>query len=164
MAQLTEPVKLAITQALACFDTPTQVADMVKEEFGIVITRQQASQYDASKTTGKTMSKKLRAIFEETRKAFLESTADVPVAQQSYRLRVLQRMLLKAERSGNMALVAQLLEQAAKETGGLFTNRRELTGKNGGPLKNELTGAEGAPLIPSNPQDAAKAYQALMAE
>ncbi len=135
MAQLPDPVKLAITQALACFDTPTQVAEFVKDEFGIVITRQQASQYDASKTTGKSMSQKLRAVFEATRAAFLESTADIPIAQQSYRLRVLQRMLTKAEKQGNMAMVAQLLEQAAKESGGAFTNKRELTGKDGAPLQ-----------------------------
>ena len=32
-------------------------------------------------------------------------------------------------------LVAQLLEQAAKESGGAFTNRRELTGARGGPIQ-----------------------------
>lgn len=157
MAQLTEPVKLAITQALACFDTPTQVADFVKEEFGIVITRQQASQYDATKTTGKSMSKKLRAVFEATRAAFLESTADIPIAQQSYRLRVLQRMLTKAEKQGNMAMVSQLLEQAAKESGGAFTNKRELTGKDGRPLMPQPA----APL-PTDPIEAAAVYQQYM--
>jgi hypothetical protein len=157
MAQLTEPVKLAITQALACFDTPTQVADFVKEEFGIVITRQQASQYDATKTTGKSMSKKLRAVFEATRAAFLESTADIPIAQQSYRLRVLQRMLTKAEKLGNMAMVSQLLEQAAKESGGAFTNKRELTGKDGKPLMPQPAGP-----LPADPIEAAAVYQQYM--
>ena len=38
-----------------------------------------------------------------------------------------------------MPLVAQLLEQAAKETGGAFTNRRELTGKGGGPIASQIT-------------------------
>jgi len=60
------------------------VADFVKEEFGIVITRQQASQYDATKTTGKSMSKKLRAVFEATRAAFLESTADTQVRPRQH--------------------------------------------------------------------------------
>lgn len=156
MAQLSEPIKLAITQALACFDTPTQVADFVKEEFGIVITRQQASQYDASRTTGRTMSKKLRAIFEATRAEFLKSTADIPIAQQSYRLRVLQRQLQKAEKLGNMTMVAQLLEQAAKEAGGAFTNRREVTGRDGKPLMPQV-----GPL-PSDPIEAAAVYQQYM--
>ena len=35
---------------------------------------------------------------------------------------------------GNIALAAQLFEQAAKEAGDSYTNRRELTGKNGAPL------------------------------
>lgn len=157
MTKLTEPMKLAITQALACFDTPTQVVELVKEEFGITITRQHASQYDATKTTGKTMSKKLRAVFEATREAFLKSTADIPIAQQSYRLRVLQRQLLKSEKQGNTAMVSQLLEQAAKESGGAFTNRRELTGKDGKPLMPAAPGP-----LPSDPIEAAAAYQQFM--
>ncbi len=40
-------------------------------------------------------------------------------------------MAVKAEDQGNMVLAAQLLEQAAKEMGNAFTNRRELTGKDG---------------------------------
>lgn len=164
MAALKDNVKLAIVQALACYDTPTQVAEMVKLEFGIEIQRQQVAVYDPTKAAGKKLSAKLKAIFEETRAAFLEMKTEIPIAQQAVRLRALQRELERAQSRGNSALVMQLCEQAAKEKGGVFTNKRELTGANGGPLKSELTGAEGAPLIPTNPQEAAKAYAQLMAE
>jgi hypothetical protein len=40
----------------------------------------------------------------------------------------------RVQGQGNMALAAQLIEQAAKESGGAFTNRREMTGKDGAPL------------------------------
>ena len=40
-------------------------------------------------------------------------------------------MATAAEDRGNMPLAAQLLEQAAKEMGNAFTNRHELTGKDG---------------------------------
>ena len=163
MAALKEPVKMAIVQALACFDTPSQVVELVKQEFGLTITRQQVATYDPTKTTGKNLSKKLVALFEATRAAFLAMKAEIPIAQQAFRLRAVQRELERAQARGNSAMVLQALEHAAKETGGLFTNRRELTGAGGGPLKNELTGPEGAPLIPTNPQEAAKAYQQLMA-
>lgn len=143
MATLTEPVKLFVVQALACFDTPSQVAAAVKETFGVEITRMQASTYDFGKPTCRGLSKKLVEVFESTRTAFLAEQASIPIAQQSYRLRVLQRMLVKAEQQGNMALVAQLLEQGAKESGGAFTNRRELTGARGGPIQQaNLTPAE----------------------
>lgn len=134
MAALKDPVKLAIVQALACYDTPSQVVDLVKQEFGITLPRQQASMYDPTKPAGKKLSAKLRAVFEQTRKAFLEDVTTIPVAQQAYRLRLLQRNIERAETRGNSAMVAALLEQAAKEIGGAFTNRRELTGKGGGPI------------------------------
>ncbi|KCY24821.1 phage domain protein, partial [Acinetobacter baumannii 1042969-1197] len=35
----------------------------------------------------------------------------------------------------NPVIVPSLLEQAAKEVGGLYTNRKEITGKDGGPVQ-----------------------------
>lgn len=143
MAILTENVKLVIVQSLACFDTPSQVAEAVKQEFGVEVSRMQVALYDPTKGTGKNLSAKLRAIFAETREKFLADVSAIPIAQQSYRLRVLQRALTKVEKQGNTAMVAQLLEQAAKESGGAFTNRRELTGARGGPIQQaNLTPAE----------------------
>ncbi|RYG06026.1 MAG: DUF2280 domain-containing protein [Burkholderiales bacterium] len=134
MAILTDNIKLVIVQALACFDTPSQVAEAVKQEFGVEVSRMQVALYDPTKGTGKNLSAKLRAIFAETRDKFLADVSTIPIAQQAYRLRVLQRTLAKAEKQGNSSMVSQLLEQAAKESGGAFTNRRELTGKGGAPL------------------------------
>ncbi len=129
MAALKEQVKLAITQALACYDTPTQVVELVKQEFGLTIPRQQASAYDPTKAAGRNMSAKLKAVFAETRKAFLGMKAEIPIAQQAVRLRALQREFERAQSRGNTAMVSQLLEHAAKEMGGAFTNKRELTGQ-----------------------------------
>lgn len=134
MAILTDNIKLAIVQALACFDSPSQVAEAVKLEYGVEVTRMQVALYDPTKSTGQKVSAKLKAIFEETRAKFLADVSTIPIAQQAYRLRVLQRSLAKVEKQGNTSMVSQLLEQAAKEAGGAFTNRREITGKGGGPL------------------------------
>ena len=46
MAALSPEVKAFIVQALACFDTPTQIASQVKQEFGLDISIQQVSSYD----------------------------------------------------------------------------------------------------------------------
>lgn len=134
MATLTDDVKAFVVRALACFDTPTQVASAVKEEFGLEVTRMQVSTYDPNKHMGRNLSKKWREIFDATRKAFLDDQASIPIASQSFRLRALDRLYQNAAARGNAALAAQLLEQAAKESGGSFTNRREMTGKNGAPL------------------------------
>ena len=134
MSALTEPVKIAIVQGLACLDTPTQVVAHLKNEFGLLVPRQQVASYDPTKATGAKLSQKLRAIFHATRKQFLADVSTIPISQQAYRLRVLQRNLERADQRGNAAIVTSILEQAAKELGGAFTNRRELTGKNGQPL------------------------------
>ncbi|WP_095068000.1 DUF2280 domain-containing protein [Pseudomonas sp. Irchel 3A18] len=124
MAALRSEVKAYIVQALACFDTPSQVAEAVKTEFGIVITRQQCESHDPTKYAGKGLAQKWADLFHECRKRFREETADIPIANRAYRLRALGRMAEKAENMKNMALTAQLLEQAAKECGDVFVNRR----------------------------------------
>ena len=118
MATLTEDLKVFIVQALACYDSPSTVAAAVKEQFGVVVSRQQVESYDHTKASSKGVAKKLVALFDETRARFLEGVAAVPVAKQVYRLRVLQRSLERAEKQGNAALVLQILEQSAKELGG----------------------------------------------
>ncbi|KAK52530.1 DUF2280 domain-containing protein [Bordetella bronchiseptica] len=134
MAKLNEATQRFIVQALACYDTPTQVAEAVKEEFGIEINRQQAASYDPTKVTSKALAKKWRDLFAATRKAFLEQVSEIPIANQAYRLRQLDRIAVEAMRRKNVVLAAQIIEQAAKETGGMFTNKREMTGAGGAPL------------------------------
>lgn len=136
MAKLTEAVQRFIVQALACYDTPTQVAEAVKEEFGIEITRQQAASYDPTKALGRTLSRKWRDLFHETRERFRKEVAEIPIADQAFRLRQLHRMVQDAMKRKNMVLAAALLEQAAKETGGMFTNKRELSGPGGKPMEH----------------------------
>jgi len=137
MAALKPEVKAFIVQAVACFDQPSTVADAVKKEFGITVSRQQVESHDPTKVSGRGLAEKWKALFAETRKAFLEDTAEVGISHKAVRLRALERMAQKAESMGNMALAAQLLEQAAKECGGAYTNRvrQELTGKDGAPIE-----------------------------
>ncbi|WP_085599423.1 MULTISPECIES: DUF2280 domain-containing protein [unclassified Pseudomonas] len=120
MAALKDEVKRFIVQALACFDTPTQVVQAVKETFGLDVTRQQCELYDPTKYAGRDLGVKWRTVFEDTRKRFREDTADIPIANRAFRLRGLARM---AENMRNLALTAQLYEQAAKECGDMYVNR-----------------------------------------
>ncbi len=124
MAVLRSEVKAFIVQALACFDTPSQVAEAVKTEFGIAITRQQVESHDPTKYAGQKLAKKWADLFHECRKRFREETSDIPIANRAFRLRVLERMAAKTENSKNYSLTAQLLEQAAKEVGDVYVNRQ----------------------------------------
>lgn len=129
--KLSDEVKAFVVQSLACFDGLAVVVAAVKKEFGVEISRQLCESHDPTKKAGAKLGDRWRVLFEETRKAFLEDTAGIAISHRAVRLRALQRMSEKAETQGNMVLAASLLEQAAKEVGDSFTNRRELTGKDG---------------------------------
>lgn len=124
MAALTTEVKTFITEALACFDSPSQVSEAVKKEFGLTVTRQRCEAYDPTKSASKGLGKKWRELFYETRERFKRDTEDIAIANRAYRLRSLGRIALRAEEMRNLALAMQALEQAAKEMGDAYVNRR----------------------------------------
>ncbi|TWB61680.1 hypothetical protein FBZ98_1011025 [Rhizobium sp. ERR 922] len=136
---LKDEVKTFIVQSLACFDTPSVVVEAVRKEFGATITRQSVEGYDPTKKAGSNLAEKWRLLFEETRKTFLEDTASIAISHRAVRLRALQRMAEKAEGQGNMVLASSLLKQAAEEVGGAYTNRREITGKDGKDLPTPVS-------------------------
>ena len=133
MAALSSEVKAFIVQALACFDTPSQVAEAVKREFSVEVSRQQVESHDPTKRCSKTLAKRWVEMFHDARKRFREETVEIPIANRAYRLRALGRMAEKAENMKNMALTAHLLEQAAKEVGDVYVNRQT---KNENPHEN----------------------------
>lgn len=134
MAALKEPVKIFIVQSLACFDTPQQVADAVKQEYGIEVSRSQCQVYDPTKYSGRNLSKKLKDLFERTRTDFRENIEDIAIANKAFRLRELQKMYDDSGR--NKRAKQNLLKQAYQETDARIT-RQEITGKDGGPIQQE---------------------------
>lgn len=130
MARLKAEIQTFVVEALACFKTPQQVADLVKEDFGLRVDRRQVEHYDPSK--GKKPANKWITLFWETRQAFKERTREIPIQYAQYRLQELQDMYLRARRMGNLILAQSILEQAAKEAGDAFTNRKQLDVTSGG--------------------------------
>jgi hypothetical protein len=124
MAALRDEVKAFVVQALACFDTPSQVVASVKAEFGLEVSRQQCEAYDPTKYVGRNLHAKWKTLFEDTRKRFREETAEIPIANRAFRLRALSRMADKAETMRNIPLAVQIIKQAAKEVGDVYINRR----------------------------------------
>lgn len=124
MASLNNEVKAFIVQALACFDTPSQVSAAVKEEFKLEVSRQQCEAHDPTKRAGRDLAKRWVTLFHDTRTRFREETADIPIANRAFRLRALGRIVEKAETMRNLALALQVLEQAAKEVGDVYVNRQ----------------------------------------
>ncbi|WP_119048125.1 DUF2280 domain-containing protein [Acinetobacter pittii] len=132
MAALKEPVKIFIVQSLACRDTPQDVVESVKQEFDLVITRSQCQAYDPTKYQGRNLRPEYKELFEKTRNDFDAGLVDIPIANKYYRLRQYQKYL---ERTRNLKTGMNILKQAAQDIGGQFTNRQEITGKDGGPVE-----------------------------
>jgi hypothetical protein len=135
--KLNEDDKPFIVMWLACFKSPSEVAALVKEEFGVTMSRQAVEVYDPTKRAGRSLSEELKKLFEETRAAYIADVQAVPLAHQRYRLDVLQRLLDREllKDAPNKGLVLDIQERGAKESGGAYTNRREHTGRDGGPIE-----------------------------
>ena len=110
MAALKEPVKIFIVQSLACFETPQQVADAVMQRFGIEIDRRQCENYDPTKFAGRNLSKKLKDLFERTRKDFKENIEDIPIANKAFHFKELQQIY--NEYTKNKVMKTKVLKQA----------------------------------------------------
>ena len=124
MAVLRSEVKAFIVQALACFDTPSQVVESVRKEFGIEISRQQCESHDPTKFAGRGLGAKWAELFHAARQRFREETTEIPIANRAFRLRAMNRFVEKAETMKNIGLAMQILEQAAKEVGDVYVNRQ----------------------------------------
>jgi hypothetical protein len=113
---------------LACFDSPSETAKQVEERFGIKVARQKVDYYNPTGVTAKThrLADRWVQTFWAIRKKFLEETAAIGIANQSVRLRLMQRNYEKAEAKGNIGMCQAILEQAAKDKGGAFSNKQSL--------------------------------------
>lgn len=137
MARLKKEVKLFIVRSLAVFNTPKETVDLIQQEFSEKVTPQQCEAYDPTKRTGQNLSQEFKIEFEATRKAFIEAPQNIPIANVSYRLQRLQKIVDHAGK--NSVLIMDALKQAAQDEGGAFTNRKEITGKNGAPIEQTVT-------------------------
>ncbi len=139
MAKLDGKHKRFIVVSLAYYETPSQVAAAVKEEFNVVVTRQQVAFFDPTtrQSGNKKPSKEYVDLFTETRATLDAKIDSIPINKQSFRLLAIQRIFRAAEASNNRVLALQALKQAAEEGGGAYTNTRRLEGTKGAPIVHE---------------------------
>ncbi|HEX8567734.1 MAG TPA: DUF2280 domain-containing protein [Pyrinomonadaceae bacterium] len=124
MPRLTKQQQAFIVQQLACFRSYSDVCADVKETFNLEIERQHVYHYDQSRKTNE----KWKEIFDATRKAFLKEASEIGIAHQAYRLRKLQEIFDRqnSQARRNDVLLMDVLEHAAKEKGGVFTNNHKV--------------------------------------
>jgi hypothetical protein len=139
MAALKKEIKLYIVRSLAVFNTPTETVELVNQEYGVAVTKQQCEKYDPTKRAGENLSEELKKDFEKTREMFLGKPESIPIANLAVRLQRLENQYQK--HSKNRVAALNILKQAAEDAGGKYTNRQEITGKGGEPLQTSLVQA-----------------------
>lgn len=130
MPRLNETVKAFIVTRLAWKATPSEVVEDVKEAFGLEVSRQQVHYYDPTTPASKTP-KKWAELWASAHEQWRKEGPRAGVAFKNRRLELLDRFLQRVATAGNIPLALQILEQAAKEEGGAFTNHRIHSGPNG---------------------------------
>lgn len=138
MAKLTVDVITFVVTRLACFERPTEVQRQVKESFRLDMSLPQIMYYDPT-TSGTGVGKRWKKLFSVTREKFIRTTSNIPIAHRSVRLQRLQRLADKAEDMKNIDMASRMLEQAAKEVGDAYTNRRVMVPGDAGALADELS-------------------------
>lgn len=141
MAKLGKDHKVLIVQRLATFVTPTEIQTELRETYKLEVSLRQIVYYDPAAKNSE-IAPGWRTLFEETRALFTKDTSDIAISHRSFRLRELDRMFRKVATAPkeNIPLGKELLIEAERFTGDAYTNRRQ------------LTGADGAPLIPAGPR------------
>jgi hypothetical protein len=163
MPALPTHAKSLIVTRLACFSTPSEIQRELKELHGIDASIQQISYYDPTQVDTD-VAKKWRDLFTETRATFTKESASLAISHKNFRLRRLERMARALEKKADdqrspviqaqlYERAAALYEQAAKEQGEAYTNRRKLehTGKDGAPLGLTVV-IEGEPTPSATPE------------
>jgi hypothetical protein len=123
MPTLTDEIKTFIVKGLACYDTPSQVAEAVKVHFNVEVTRQHVYAYDPN--ASQHMSPRWSELYAATRQALLRELGEIGIAHRAVRLRRLDRLASRCERN-SVALAITCLREAAKECGGMYENRKPI--------------------------------------
>jgi len=128
MATLKNNHKSLIVKELACFTTPSEIAKQLQEEFGVTVTLSQLSFYNPENTQGRyELSEKWRHLFHQTRDDFIEGIIEIPIVHKRYRLSELQKIYDTLYERGEYMQAVKVLEQAAKEMGGVYGDVQSMT-------------------------------------
>lgn len=123
MAKLKGKHRAFIVEHLACYESPSDVAERLKEEFEVEASRQQIAFYDPnSRQSNLELAQQWKDLFEITRREYLDDVKQYPIAHKGYRVGRLQEALEMAEDNEDYEGMRKLLETAAKEVGGYFVS------------------------------------------
>jgi len=119
---LTIEQKKFIVESFACFQGVSAIAAEYLRRWGVSLDHRLIASYDPRRPSAR-VGKALRLYYDQCRKAYVEGVAEVAIAHQAHRLRLLGRVIEKANNSKDFNAAIKGLELAAKEMGGALSGQ-----------------------------------------
>lgn len=137
MARLKKAEKVFIVRSLAQFMPISEVMKGIKEKFNLDVSPQQVEYYDPTKVAGADLAQELVDLFNEARKEYIaQPLHNIIGANDIVQLQILSDLL--ASKKGNVVMSIKLIDQIQKITKGHYEKKIEITGKDGGPIQQEV--------------------------
>lgn len=132
-SNLTEEQRAWLVTAWATFKRAPDIVTEFEQTFGFKLATPNAHKYNCSGITSIEEAKhrglaKWMDLHNKVRTEFEAAIKDIPIANATYRMQQLDKMFEDAMGKRNFRMAASLLEQAAKESGGAFSNKRVVEG------------------------------------
>lgn len=121
--RLPREVQNRIVVLFAQFHRLSQVKRAILDEFGLDMDERDLGHYDASKPSAR-VGRRLRELFAAAREAYIGETANVAISHQNHRLRLIEKLIDKAETAKEFDVALKGLRLAAEEMGGGLTKER----------------------------------------
>ena len=85
--QLTHEHKVYVVKRLAAYDAPVVIVRGLKEEFGITVRPEVIQHYHPERAHSRTLAQHWKDLFWDTRKSYVDSTADIGADHKPVRIR-----------------------------------------------------------------------------
>ena len=135
--EIPRALAMQIVARHACYHSVSDIVRWLQEEHEREVHHSTVSSYNPTTVHGRTLlAGELKSYFYDVRAAWEKEREKYSMASRGFRLEQLLELYQEARQARNFKLAAALLEQAAREEGGMFraTRRTEVTGANGAPL------------------------------
>jgi hypothetical protein len=144
MATLDDQQKRWIIRRIARFLSKKQIAEDFKVVYELDLDSSQIATFDPTCAHGERLGEELKSYFWTERESYLADEEAIPESHRAHRIRRLADLLEHTLVSKNPFLIAQILEQIAKERGGIYEKKKPDGGA--GDTLRELRALIGAPL------------------
>lgn len=113
-------IKRFAVESFACFQDVTTIQQEIARRWGIALDARSVAKYDCRRPQC-SVGQALRKLYAESRANYVNGVAEVAIAHQAHRLRLVTRLVDKATNSKDYAAALKGLELAAKEMGGALS-------------------------------------------